>query len=79
MCYLCSGSQTLRPIYLLTAILVEYFGAILLLDGIVKNGTQIKLQQPNILFALHPEKQSLLGINYCLLVGRNDIYISAKN
>lgn len=36
MCYLCSGSQTLRPIYMLNAILVKYFGAILLLDGIVK-------------------------------------------
>jgi len=40
---------------------------------------QIKLKQHDILFAFHPRKQSFLGINYCLLVARNYIYISAKN
>jgi len=40
---------------------------------------QIKLKQCDILFAFHPRKQSFLGINYCLPVARNYIYISAKN
>ena len=44
-----------------------------------KNNTQIVLQPRNILFAFNPGKQSFLGVNYCLLVARNYIYISAKN
>ena len=40
---------------------------------------QIKLQQRDILYAFHPGKESFLGINYCLLVARNYIYISANN
>ena len=40
---------------------------------------QIKLKQRDILFAFHPGKQSFLGIDYCLLVARNYVYISAKN
>ena len=40
---------------------------------------QIKLQQRDIIYAFHPGKQSFLGINYCLVVARNYIYISAKN
>ena len=40
---------------------------------------QIKLQQRGVLFAFQPGKLSLLGINYCLLVARAYIYISAKN
>ena len=44
-----------------------------------KNNPQINLQQRDILFALHPEKKSFLGINYCLLVARQYIYIAAKN
>ena len=40
---------------------------------------QINLQQRDILFALHPEKQSFLGINYYLFVARQYIYIAAKN
>ena len=40
---------------------------------------QINLQQRDILFALYPEKQFFLGINYCLLVTRNYVYISVKN
>ena len=40
---------------------------------------QIKLQQRGVLFAFQPGKLSLLGINYCLLVARTYIYISAKN
>jgi len=39
----------------------------------------IKLHQRDNLFAFYPRKQSFLGINYCLLVARNHIYISAKN
>jgi len=45
-----------------------------------KNNMQINLQQRDILFALHPEKKSFLGINYCLLVAKQCIYTSnAKN
>ena len=40
---------------------------------------QSKLQQSDILFAFQPDKQSFFGINYCLPVARNYIYISAKH
>lgn len=43
-----------------------------------KNHLQIKLQQRDILFTFQPRKLSFLGINYCFLVTRNYIYISAK-
>ena len=45
-----------------------------------KNNPQVNnLQQRDILFALHPEKQTFLGINYCLLVARQYIYFATKN
>ena len=44
-----------------------------------KTNTQIKLQQPDILFAFDQGKQSFSGIIYCLLVARNYIYMSSKN
>ena len=40
---------------------------------------QINFQQRESLFPLLPETQFFLGINYCLLVTRNYIYISSKN
>lgn len=39
---------------------------------------QINFQQCDILFTLHPEKQSFLGINYCVLVARQYIYIATE-
>lgn len=77
-CYLCNGSQTLTHLF------VECdFSKVFWIEFTSwwnsKNNMQINLQQRDILFALHPEKQSFLGINYCLLVARQYIYIAAKN
>ena len=77
-CYLCSGSQTFAHFF------VECdFSKVFWIDFTswwnCKNNTQIKLEQCDILFAFHPGKQSILGVNYCLLVARNYISISAKN
>ena len=73
-CYLCSGSQTLAHPF------VECdFSKVFWLDfnswWNCKNNTQIKLQQPDILFTFDQGKQSFSGIIYCLLVARNYIYI----
>ena len=77
-CYLCSGSQTLVHLFVDCD-----FSKVFWIDFTswwnCKNNTQIELHPRDILFAFHPGKQSFLGINYCLLVARNYIYISAKN
>lgn len=77
-CYLCSGSQTLAYLFVDCE-----FSNVFWIDFTswwnCKNNTQIEPQPRNILFAFHPGKQSFLGINYCLFVARNYIYISAKN
>ena len=76
-CYLCSGSQTLRHLFVDCD-----FSRVFWIDFTwwnCKNSTQIELQPRDILFPFHPGKQSFLDINYCLLEARNYIYISAKN
>ena len=78
ICYLCSGSQTLTHLF------VEYdFSKVIWINFTswwnCTNHMQINLQRPDILFAFHLGKPPFLGINYCLPVARNYIYISAKN
>ena len=77
-CYLCSGRQTMVHLFVDCD-----FTTIFWIDFTswwnCKNSRQIRLQQHDILYAFHPGKQSFLGINYCLLVARNSIKISAKN
>jgi len=76
-CYLCSGSQTLSHLFV-DCDFSKAFWIYLTSWWNCKNNVQIVLQPRDILFAFHPRKQSFLGINYCLLVARNYIYISAK-
>ena len=77
-CYLCSGSQTLVHLFV-DCDFSKVFWSDFTSWWNCKNSMQIRLQQRDILYAFHPGKQSFLGINYCLLVARNYIYISAKN
>ena len=77
-CYLCSGSQTLVHLFV-DCDFSKAFWSDFTSWWNCKNSMQIKLQQRDIIYAFHPGKQSFLGINYCLLVARNYIYISAKN
>ena len=78
-CYLCNGRQTLTHLF------VECDSSKIFWIKFTswwnsKNNPQVdNLQQRDILFALHPEKQTFLGINYCLLVARQYIYFAAKN
>ena len=77
-CYLCSGSrQTLVHLFV-DCVFSKIFWTDFTSWWNCKNNMQIRLQQRDILYAFHPGKQSLLGIN-CLLAARNYIYISAKN
>ena len=67
-------------ISLLIVVLVNYFGLILLLGGIVEITRESGSN--SVIFYMHfiPENtESFLGINYCLLAPRNYFYISAKN
>ena len=60
-------------------ILVKFFGLILLLGGIVKIACKSGSNSMIFYMLFIQENKSFLGINYCLLVARNDIKISAKN
>ena len=77
-CHLCSGSQTLVHLFV-DCDCRKVFWTDFTSWWNCKNSMQIKLQQRDILYAFHPGKESFLGINYCLLVARNYIYISANN
>ena len=44
-----------------------------------KNNVQISLRERDILYALKPQKRLFQGINYCLLVAKQYIYVAAKN
>ena len=76
-CYLRSGSQILT--YLVECDFSKVFWIDFTSWWNGKYNMQVKLKLRDILFAFHPGKQPFLGINYCLLVARNYIYISAKN
>ena len=77
-CYLCSGSQTLVHLFA-DCVCSKIFWTDFTSWWNCKNNTQIRHQQRDILYAFHPGEQSFLVINYCLLLARNYIYISAKN
>ena len=46
----------------------------MLKQGLSNSFQQINLQQRDILFALHPEKQTFFSNNYCLFVAMQYIY-----
>ena len=78
-CYLCNGRQTLTHLFV-ECDSSKVFWIKFTSWWNSKNNPQVdNLQQRDILFALHPEKQTFLGINYCLLVARQYIYFAAKN
>ena len=52
-------------------------GLILHIGGIPR--VQISLRERDILYALKPQKRLFQGINYCLLVAKQYIYVAAKN
>ena len=77
-CHLCSGSRTLVHLFV-DCNFSKVFWTDFTTWWNCRNSTLIRLQQRDILYAFHPGKQSFLGVNYCLLVAKNYIYISAKN
>ena len=77
-CYLCNLRQTLIHLFV-ECHYTKLFWSDFAYWWNSKNDVQISLRERDILYALKPQKRLFQGINYCLLVAKQYIYVAAKN